>query len=84
MAREPPSFIDYLAGREGQRRAADHHRARAVRAHAEGHAIGVAVDVLNVVGVETKALAEDLFERRLMPLAMRLGAHQQHCGCRSD
>src|ERR1700738_3533301 len=80
VRREPLALVDDFTGREAQRRTADDHRARAVRAHAEGHPIGVAVDVLDVVRVEAEPLAEDLLECRLMPLTMRLGPHQQHRG----
>ena len=51
MGREPLSFVYHLAGREGQCGAADHHRSRAVRTHSEGHAISVAVNVLDIVRI---------------------------------
>jgi hypothetical protein len=61
---------DDLVGRHPQRRAADNRRARAGRAHAEGDAVRVAVDVLNFAGLDAEPLVEDLLEGRLVTLAL--------------
>ena len=73
------AFLDHLVRRHRQRRAADHHRARAVRAHAECDAVGVAVD-------ETASRRRSMpsFSCRIClnmvswPWPWVLGAHQQH------
>ena len=68
---------DDLVGRHPQGRAADHRRARAVGADAEGDAVGVAVDVLYVAGSSPSFSFEHLLEGRLVALALVLAAHQQ-------
>ena len=78
MRREAFAFVDHLAGGESEGGAAHDHRARAVRAHAECDAVGIPVDILDLVRVQPEPLVQDLFEGGLMPLAMRLGSHQQH------
>src|SRR5258707_6071093 len=67
MASDPLALLDHLAGGDVERAAADHGRARAHGAHAEGDAVGVAVDELHLRGVEAEPLVQDLLERGLVP-----------------
>ncbi len=74
---------DDLVGRHPQGRAADHGRARAAGADAERDPVGVAVDILDVAGVEAELFGQDLLEGRLVALALVLGAHEESSDCRS-
>src|SRR6185295_18995904 len=60
--------------RLGDRRAADRERAAAVRAHAERHAAGVAVDDLDVVDRDAELAGDELREGRLLALAVAVRA----------
>jgi hypothetical protein len=71
---------DDLVRSHPERGAADHGRARPHRAHPERDAVGIAVDVPHVAGIEPEALVQDLLERGLVPLALVLRAHQDRRG----
>src|SRR5918999_140552 len=58
------------------RRAADGPTAAAVRAHTKRHAPGVAVHDLHIVEWETQLARGELRERRLVPLAVAVGARE--------
>src|SRR6185312_5919995 len=71
------AFGDDLVRRHNHRGAADHGRARAVGADAEGDTVGIAIDVLNVARIDAELFREHLLERRLVPLALVFAAHRQ-------
>ena len=73
---------DDLVERLDDRRAADRERARAVGAHAEQHAAGVAVHDVDVLDRNAEARRDDLRERRLVALAVavRAGEHRHAAG----
>ena len=62
----------------GDRRPGDGRRARAVGAEAVRRAVGVAVADLDVLGRDPELLGHDLGERRLVALALGLGADRDH------
>ncbi len=65
---------DDLVERLDDRRAADRERARAVGAHAERNAAGVAVHDVDVVDRDAEPRRDDLRERRLVALAVAVRA----------
>src|SRR6185503_7772256 len=68
---------DDLVRREPERGAADHRRARAGAAGAEGDRVGVAVDDAQVFGREAEPRMRDLPVHGLVALPLVLGAEQQ-------
>ena len=71
---------DDLVGCHPQRSAADHRRARAGRAHAEGDPVRVAVDVLDFARLDAEALVQDLLKGGLVALALIFRAHEDGRG----
>ena len=57
---------DDLLGGEIDRRAAQRRRARAAAAFADRHLVGVALDVLHLVGVDAEPVADELLVDRLV------------------
>ena len=60
----------------GERRAADDQRSRAVGAHAELHAVGIAEHDVDVIEGDAELLRHDLREGGLVPLPVIVGADQ--------
>ena len=60
------------------RRPGDRRRAARVRAEAVGRVVGVALLHVDVLGLQAELLGDDLRERRLVALALRLDAQLQH------
>src|SRR3989441_13327624 len=71
----PPLVLDLLQAPE-DRAAADARRAAAVGAHAERDLRGVAVDDLHLLHGEPQLVGHQLGERRLVPLAVGVGARE--------
>ena len=73
---------DDLVERLHYGRTADRDRARAVSAHAEGYAPGVAVHDVDVADRDTKTVRNHLRERRFVPLAVavRTGKYRHLAG----
>ena len=78
------ALVDDLVDRLVDRRAADRRRARAVGAHAERDAVGVAVDDLDVLDRDAEPLDDELREGRLVPLAVAVRAGEHRSRCPSD
>ena len=76
------ALVHHLVQRLDDGGAANRERARAVGAHAEQHAAGVAVHHVHVIDRYAQARGDHLRERRLMPLAMavRAGEHRHLAG----
>ena len=74
-----------LLGRHVDRRCADGTAAAAVAAHPERHLAGVAVDDVDVVDRNLQFVGDDLRERRLVALAVRMRAGEdRHLPGRMD
>ena len=71
-----PALGDDLVGRRPEGGAADHRGAGAHGAHAESDAVGIAVDVPDLGGIDAESLVQDLLEGGLVALALILGAHE--------
>ena len=67
-------LVAHLARDDRHRGAGDRRRAAAVGAEAVGRLVGVAVAHLDVLRRDAELLGDDLRERRLVALALRLGA----------
>ena len=76
MRRDLLALDDHLVGRLRQRRAADHQRARAIGAHAELHAVGIAEHDVDILEGHAELLGDDLRKGRLMALAVIVRADQ--------
>ena len=78
VGRDLLALRDDLVDRLHDRRAADRDRARAVGAHAEEDAPGVAVDDVHVLDRHAEPVGDDLRERGLVSLAVgvRAGEHR--------
>ena len=76
---------NHLLAGLGQRRAANHERPRAVGAHAELHAVGVAKHDVDIVEGDAELFRYDLRKSRLVPLPVIMGAYQdRHLPGRMD
>ena len=69
-----------LLGREIDRRPAERRRARAAGALADRNLVGVALDVMHLVGIDAEPVAQQLLVDRLVPLALGDRARQQGHG----
>ena len=74
---DPLAARDDPLRRAHQRAAGGHHGARADRAAAVRHQVGVAVDEADALRGDAELLGGDLAEHRLVPLAVVVAAHQQ-------
>ena len=77
MRRDLLALLDDLHRRAVERRAADRHGARAERAGAVGHLIGVALDDLDARHRHAEPRRNDLREGRGVALAVIVGAEQR-------
>jgi hypothetical protein len=72
------SRLDHdLLGREHHRRSAERRRTRAASPLADRDLVGIALDVLHLVGVHAEPVAQQLLEYRLVPHALGDRAGQQ-------
>ena len=76
------ALLDHLVDGAGDRRHADGAGTRAVGAHAELDLVGIAVDDIDLVDIDTKTLRDQLGEGGLVALAMavRAGQHLDRAG----
>src|SRR6185312_13244102 len=74
MSGQLARLVADLARRDGRGGTCHRRRARRVRAEPVGRGVGIAVFDLDVAHREAELLGDDLGERRLVPLALRLDA----------
>ena len=75
MRGNPGAFVYDLARRCPQGGATDDSGARAVGADAKGDPVGIAINILDIAGVNAKAFRCDLAENGFMALALVLATH---------
>ena len=78
MGRERPRLVAQLAGDHRRRGARGRRRPARVRAEPVGRVVGVALLHVDVLGRDPELLGDDLGERRLVALALRLHAELEH------
>ena len=74
MGRDQPGLVAQLAGDHGGRCATDRCRSRGIGAETVGRVVGVALLHRDVAGGDAELVGDDLRERRLVALSLRLDA----------
>ena len=80
MGGDRPRFRHDLLGCQIDRRAAERRGARAAAALADRNLVGVALEVMHLVGVDAEPVAHELLVDRLVPHALGDRAAQQRHG----